>query len=802
MFTIATSNRNRNFIKLISIALIGVFMLTGPCTATVLAEIAAAGDCIAVQSVFSPVQSRQIKHKALLKYNLACRMMAGGIDPTAERDDLRLSSDGADLEYVFSDSVTDAAGSTTVLPCRYRNERYWCVLRRIKDTGQMGSFGYDLVFYAEADLDGSDPREPIYRSRATAREQAAIERAVKSEIEHDEKIRNAIAEGSYVVINEDNSDMSLFLVFAFLDMISPELSGDLAGLVRNGQVMIVTGEDADTRLAEPHAGGQGIYIPDSERYMNARTIVHETYAKAGFTHTECIKLENMFEKAAGVLTRRRYGSPEEFRELITTDPEDKGLLKEAGYASFIDLDEILDKRDYSGSSGEHRSPGADPGTGAFRKHAREVFTGAEPVGVFETSPDGTILSSSFDVHRELGLEPKDEPARLRGMFEASLRDNWEHITEKAGSKPWLECDLTLSSELADGKRLFKIYIHLVRGIEGAKLVFAVFDVTGQTRLLSEQGFELDQLERVLAAASEGIAMLDERGHIISSNEGLSIMLGYEKARDIKGLNILDLMEDTSGADGNEILGRCLSEGVVRGEEILLRTQQRDKIVARLNAVASVDSRDQRRVTVALTDITEYRRARKELESERAVLGAFVQTSHNLMLETGLDRSINRVSPRCQEMLGHTAGEMKGKVLDDFMHPDDLEKMSEDVFGMFGSREPLSGAEYRIKKKTGEYFWADFDIDPMISETGNIEGMVFNIRDASEARVYRESLESIFQNTSAVTFDVDEDGVVIANAEHLTRFLGGDPETAKNLSLAALPSMRRSLLIRDIEEVLR
>jgi len=102
------------------------------------------------------------------------------------------------------------------------------------------------------------------------------------------------------------------------------LAMEIKTLVDSGQLRIID----DSRFTKPHAGGIGIYLPNDEKYLNAKTIIHEVFAKCGFTHDECEMMATMYEKYAVQKTRwtEQLTGPEEL--LLQTSK-----VREASFAN-------------------------------------------------------------------------------------------------------------------------------------------------------------------------------------------------------------------------------------------------------------------------------------------------------------------------------------------------------------------------------------------------------------------------------------------------------------------------------------
>jgi len=324
------------------------------------------GSHIAPQSIFSPeLDPRQVKDIAMLEYVLASGVRSRIVDVMKEDEDRSASELGVDfsgskeagteIQFLFSRSDTGhGSDNLRILPCTFKapggeETIYWCSV--LEDTSSMVEAGldrYKFTFFTEEEYKRS--RERMIEIKYAERERKyaeAILKAASSEKDQDEKIRNAILADKYVRINDDNCDLSLSFIYTFLDIVSPQLSMDFVGLVEDGQLMIITGKDKENKLSEPHGGQQGIYLPDSPDYINIGTIVHEVFAKAGFTHEENRIFQEIFEDFVEKFTDDRLDTPGALPAGMELTPGKKRLLEEAKTAGFIDLGRFVTTRDYS-----------------------------------------------------------------------------------------------------------------------------------------------------------------------------------------------------------------------------------------------------------------------------------------------------------------------------------------------------------------------------------------------------------------------------------------------------------------------
>jgi len=344
---------------------------------------------LAPTSIFLPLTGLEIKDIAMLEYYLVYKLLEEEVDILAETSDIRTDELGVRIEFGFSGGVSDSEEGICLIPCKCGEAEYWCLVKK----GE-GRVPYEFVFYTAAELAGKDLRGDILRrSIAKRMEQAALDAARKSEKEHDEKIRAAINAGNFMPITYGNAPFSMMFVSSFLPIVASRLADEFQELLDDGQVMIITETREGLALDEPHAGGQGIYLPPRPEFLNAGTMIHEIFAKAGFTYEEANSMRSVFEKYVVLSSDSIVDSPGKLPENIELSGPEKRAVERARIATFGDLYKNIKKRDYSVTGNPART---------------ELL----PQPIFTCDGDGRLINASGELLKCLGYTEEDMKAGL------------------------------------------------------------------------------------------------------------------------------------------------------------------------------------------------------------------------------------------------------------------------------------------------------------------------------------------------------------------------------------------------------
>ena len=147
----------------------------------------------------------------------------------------------------------------------------------------------------------------------------------------------------------------------------------------------------------------------------------------------------------------------------------------------------------------------------------------------------------------------------------------------------------------------------------------------------------------------------------------------------------------------------------------------------------------RGIVINSRDVTERHRVEEELRRSEQYFRSLIENALDIISVLAADGTILYESPSYGRILGFPPEEMLGKSAFDFIHPEDLPRVSEIFFE--GIRHPgvVISSEYRLRHRDGS--WHDFEAVGMnLLEDPAVRGVVVNSHDISERKRYERSLE--------------------------------------------------------------
>lgn len=240
----------------------------------------------------------------------------------------------------------------------------------------------------------------------------------------------------------------------------------------------------------------------------------------------------------------------------------------------------------------------------------------------------------------------------------------------------------------------------------------------------------EALERLSTQTTDLLCAIGFDGHFKYMNPAFERLLGFtiDELTHLRAAEIIhpDDLERTRTA------GKPLAEG--GGSVALYETRciTKDGTVRWLQWSATTIYQEQLIYCVA-RDITEQKKIAEELQVSEARYRFLAEHLTDMVGRYNLQGHMIDQSGAHERMLGYTGEELRGTDTFSFMHPDDHAGAMA-AMGKIITEGGIHSAEYRLKKKNGEYLWVESAgravRDPVTGQPTEIVGVT---RDISERR---------------------------------------------------------------------
>lgn len=175
---------------------------------------------------------------------------------------------------------------------------------------------------------------------------------------------------------------------------------------------------------------------------------------------------------------------------------------------------------------------------------------------------------------------------------------------------------------------------------------------------------------------------------------------------------------------------------------------------------------QNRMAVFFRDISEKRKAEKELEESETRFRALIQNSSDIIQILDREKRLVYNSPAFSKILGYAEGSQNGRFMPDLVHPDDRERVLADLEEVYAGTNPGTPTEFRILTADGSYLFVE-SIGVNLLAVPGVDGIVINTHAVHERKQAEQALAEseerfrlIFQysNDAIYLFEITPSGM--------------------------------------------
>jgi PAS domain S-box-containing protein len=185
------------------------------------------------------------------------------------------------------------------------------------------------------------------------------------------------------------------------------------------------------------------------------------------------------------------------------------------------------------------------------------------------------------------------------------------------------------------------------------------------------------------------------------------------------------------------------------------------------ASAPIVAGDWRYVVVAVTDITERKRAKHQLEASREQYKDLVEKAGIAILIDRDGGGFSYFNDRFAEIFGFQPEEVPGLSHRDLIHGDDFERVSKIHDDRLAGRPAPSRYEFRGIRKDGTQIWLEVDAVSVV-EDGRIVGTRSYLWDISERKLLEDQLRASRASFAAIV-EQNADGILVVGKDQTVSF---------------------------------
>jgi PAS domain S-box-containing protein len=384
----------------------------------------------------------------------------------------------------------------------------------------------------------------------------------------------------------------------------------------------------------------------------------------------------------------------------------KGLLT---LACLLGAALALVLRMYEKSVSEHqRSQEELAALTSKEEQSRLLFEDA-PIGYLELDLYGAVRRVNRAACRSLGYGPNEMLGRpiwdfMSSESQRAHQEQIANITSRQAVGPIEREYVTKNGHALP----FEIHTRIIRGTQGevAGIRIAQVDVSDRHRAERSLRDSLSLLQTTLEATTDGILVVDPRGRIVSHNRRFQELW-----------RLPELVLEAPLGEWHELIAQQVS--ALQGLGTLVAEVKKKP---EENAKAALELADGRAIEVhssprrcdgavvgtvwTFCDITAHRETLTKAQRSQDRWQSAWRASTDGLWEWDAQSNVVFLSPRCKQMLGYAEDELPSRpgVWESLIHPEDLDRVRQQLKDHVEQRTPSYVAEYRLRTRGGSYKW--------------------------------------------------------------------------------------------------
>lgn len=262
-------------------------------------------------------------------------------------------------------------------------------------------------------------------------------------------------------------------------------------------------------------------------------------------------------------------------------------------------------------------------------------------------------------------------------------------------------------------------------------------------------------------APVGIYRTSPDGTILMGNPVLVRMLGYTSFAELAKRNI-----ESEGFEPNysreQFKEVMRTQGEVKGLEAAWTRHDGSVLFVRENARSVLSEAGELLCYEGtVEDITERKRAEEALRESEERFRLLIENSTDIV--TIMDRNglIKYVSPSASRLLGYTSDERIGHKPFEFVHPADLETVTNAYQALINGTQSIQHIEYRYRRRDGSWVVFDTTVKTLFDDSG-VAGIAAYSRDITERKRMEDQLSRL-----AAIVESSSDAIISTSIDDFT-----------------------------------
>jgi PAS domain S-box-containing protein len=330
----------------------------------------------------------------------------------------------------------------------------------------------------------------------------------------------------------------------------------------------------------------------------------------------------------------------------------------------------------------------------------------------------------------------------------------------------------------------------------------VTSVSGWVRDVTSQHESEIRFTELFESLREGIFFTTPEGTLLDANPALVRMLGYESKEELKKLNFREIYANPAQRDA--LVHQVVYQGAVQDVDVIYRRKDGSLIHCLASGFAIRDTFGRTiRMQGTLVDITERIEIEARLHQEQEFVRRLVASFPDMIAVMDFEGRLTFVSPRVEDILGHSAEELVGKLLSEQIHRDEVPQLREVFAKVMSGRTANAQFDYRTKHADGTWRFMRASASPIYDAAGKINGVVASARDVTDSKaaekqnLQKEKLAAMGEMMSGVAHELNNPLTAILGVSDLLRERAPDDATRRQTEIILKQARRAAVIVQNL-----
>jgi diguanylate cyclase (GGDEF)-like protein/PAS domain S-box-containing protein len=240
---------------------------------------------------------------------------------------------------------------------------------------------------------------------------------------------------------------------------------------------------------------------------------------------------------------------------------------------------------------------------------------------------------------------------------------------------------------------------------------------------------------------DGIIILDKFGTIVDINHATEVKTGFTM-EELNGCRLDSYIHPDDLSATRSFFQESLA-GVHHVFQVRVIRKDKSERLLKVKNVPLQIGGEIDGVYAIIRDITEQVKVEKQLREQGEKYKLITENMKDLVSILYPSGEFDFVSPSYKSVLGYKISNLLGSQAFNLVHPDDVERLSNDFKKIIETKETVM-AVYQLRHESGQYIAMESKGTPILDKKNNIQRILISSRDVSE-RIEKEQALAVYED---------------------------------------------------------